>query len=85
MQRMHLAAIFDGRVRRLERLAEHLSPEDLRAARVAALAAKQVHLESLELELLLQVREALVHQAQVYQEILNVPFISAECPGKVQT
>ncbi len=33
-----------------ERLAEHLPAENLRAADVTALAAKQVHLELLELE-----------------------------------
>jgi hypothetical protein len=48
-------------MRRHQRLAEHLSAEHLRAACVAALAAKQVHLEAFELELLLKVGEALVH------------------------
>ena len=49
-------------LRRLQRLAQHLPAEHLRAAGVAALAAKQVDLEPFELELLLQVGEALVHQ-----------------------
>ena len=40
---------------------EHLPAENLRAAGVAALAAEQVDLEPFELELLLQVGEALVH------------------------
>ncbi len=47
-----------------ERLAEHLAAEHLRAADVAALAAKQVHLERLQLELLQQVRELCVHACQ---------------------
>ena len=46
------------RARRLQRLAEHLPAEHLRAAGVAALAAKQVDLEPFELELLLQVGES---------------------------
>ena len=72
MHRMHDASVVDGGMRRLQRLAQHLPAEHLRAARVAALAAKQVHLESFELELLLQVGEALVHRIQPN---LNVPFM----------
>jgi hypothetical protein len=53
---MHHATVFDGGTGCLESLAEHLTTEDLRAARVAALAAKQVYLETFELELLLQIR-----------------------------
>jgi hypothetical protein len=54
-----------------KRLPQHLPAEDLRAARVAALAAKQVHLESFEIELTLQVGEALIHG----QPNLNAPFM----------
>jgi hypothetical protein len=43
-------------MRRHQRLAQHLAAEHLRAARVAAFAAKQVQLESLELELLPKIR-----------------------------
>ncbi len=58
---MHHASIVDGGTRRLQRLAEHLPAENLRTAGVAALAAEQVDLEPFELELLLQVGEALIH------------------------
>ena len=61
MQRMHHAPVVDGGARRLQRLPEHLPAEHLRAAGVAALAAKQIDLETLELELLLKVSEAFVH------------------------
>ena len=60
MQRVHRAAL-DRAAGRHERLAEHLSTEYLRAADVAALAAEQVHLETLELEQADQVGELLVH------------------------
>ena len=60
MQRVHHAVILDRRVRRHQRLAQHLAAENLRAADVAALAAEQVDLEALERELLQQVGEALV-------------------------
>ena len=46
---MALAA-FDRARCRHERLTEHLPAEDLRTAYVAALAAKQVHLELLQLQ-----------------------------------
>ena len=61
MQRVHHAAVFDGGARRLQRLAEHLPAEHLRAAGVAALAAEQVDLEAFEFELLLEVGEPSVH------------------------
>src|SRR6185437_9146380 len=44
-----------------ERLTEHLAAEDLGAADIAALAAKKIHLEGLELEELQQIRELRVH------------------------
>ena len=70
-------------MRRLERLSQHLAAEYLRAARVAALAAKQVHLETLEIELLLKIGQALVHRERTPgQPNLNAPFMSAEWPGK---
>ena len=62
MQRVHHASIVHGGARRLQRLSQHLPAEYLRAAGVAALAAEQVDFESLELELLLKVGEAVVHQ-----------------------
>ena len=48
-------------MRRHQRLAQHLAAEYLRAAGVAALTAKQIHLEPLEIELLLQIGETSVH------------------------
>ncbi len=80
---MHHAAVLDGRVRGHQRLPQHLSAEHLRAAGVAALAAKQVDLEALELELLLQVGEARIHRVRA-QSNLNMPFMIAEWPGKLQ-
>ena len=66
-------------LRRLQRLAQHLPAEHLRAARIAALAAKQVHLEPFELELLLQIGEAVW---SIDQPNLKVPFMSAKWPGE---
>jgi len=60
---VHQATVVDGGTRRLQRLSEHLPAEDLRTAGVAALAAKQVDLESFELELALQVGEPCIHGA----------------------
>ena len=60
MQRMH-RAIFDRRRRGHQRLAQHLPAEYLRAADVAALAAKQIHLEPLERHHLDQIVEQLIH------------------------
>ena len=59
VHRMHDAAVVDRGMRGHQCLAQHLPAEHLRAARVAALAAKQVDLETLELELLLEVGELL--------------------------
>ena len=60
VQRVHQPPL-DRSARRLQRLAEHLSAEHLRAADVATLAAEQVLLEPLELEQADQVGEQLVH------------------------
>jgi len=62
---MHHAAILDRGRGRLERLAEHLPAEYLRRAGVAALATEQVHLETLEVELLLQIDEPWIHAASL--------------------
>ena len=56
---MHDAPVIDGGMRRHQCLAQHLPAEHLRAARIAALAAKQVYLEPLKLELLLEIGELL--------------------------
>ena len=61
VQRMHHAAGIDRRVGGLQRLAQHLAAVDLRAADVAARAAKDVDLEPFELQQLQQTGEALVH------------------------
>ena len=45
----------------VEGLAEHLAPEYLRTAYVAAFAAKQVDLERLELQQAQQISNSLVH------------------------
>ncbi len=57
VQRVHLPA-FDGARGRDQRLAEHLAPEHLRRADVAAVAAEQVVLDPLEVEDLQQFRQA---------------------------
>ncbi len=49
------------RDRGVERLAEHLAPEHLRTAYVAALAAKQVDLKRFKLKQVHQIRDSLVH------------------------
>jgi len=54
-------APFDRRARRHQRLPEHLAAEHLGAADVAALAAKQVELETLERHHLDQILEKPVH------------------------
>ena len=61
MQRVH-RAILRRRGRRDQRLAQHLAAENLRTADVAALAAKQVHLEPFERHHLDQIVEQLIHQ-----------------------
>ena len=61
VHRVHDPAVVDRAVRGHERLAENLPAEHLGAARVAAFTAKQVDLQALELELLLQVGETRVH------------------------
>ena len=61
VQGVHLE-IVDRLVRRHERLSEHLSAVDLRTADIATLTAKQIDLESLELELLQQIGDADVHE-----------------------
>ena len=76
MQRMRDSSIVDGGVSSLQRLSEHLAAEHLRPTRIAALAAKQVHLKTFEFELLLEIGEA--------HPNLNAPFIMLEWPGKVQ-
>jgi hypothetical protein len=76
---MHHAAIVDRGARRLQRLSQHLAPEYLGTAGVAALAAEQVDLEPFELELLLKIGEAPVHQPN-----LKAPFMIDEWPGKLQ-
>jgi len=60
VQRMDLE-IIDGLIRRHERLTEHLAAVDLRTADVTALAAKQIDLEALELELFQEIADANVH------------------------
>src|SRR5262249_44448530 len=64
-----------------ERLAQHLTAEDLRTPDVAALAAKQVHLELFELEVLDQVGGLSGHawrsRKDRDQPMVSVPFISA--------
>ena len=71
----------------IKRLAEHLPAEHLGRARVAALAAKQVDLQALELELLLQVgrgRPANPLAVRRDDQNLSVPFMMVEWPGKLQ-
>ena len=60
VQRVHLEA-FDGLVGRHEGLPENLTAVDLRAADVATLAAEEVDLETLEVELPQQVDDPDVH------------------------
>ena len=79
VHRMHDAPVVDGGMRRHQRLAQHLPAEHLRTARIAALAAKQVHLEPLELELLLEIGEA---AGSSTQPNLNAPFMSASGRGR---
>jgi hypothetical protein len=62
MQRVHQARHLHGLARRHQGLAEHLAAEHLRTADVAALAAKEVHLDPLEPQQLQQVRERLVQR-----------------------
>src|SRR5262249_11839089 len=63
VQRMHYPLLSDGRVRSAQRLTEHLAAEYLRGTDIAARAAEQVVLESLELEQIDQRGEPRVHQA----------------------
>src|SRR5690606_8281267 len=60
VQRVH-GTPFDGAAHRAQRLPEHLPAEDAIAADIAALAAKQVLLESLELEQTKQVGKHGMH------------------------
>jgi len=78
MQGVHHASRDGGRCRR-QRLSEDLAPEHLRAADIAARAAKQVHLQLLELEQLQKIRQALIHEraASLLQPNLKVPCMSA--------
>ena len=73
---MNDAPIVDGGQRGHQCLPEHLAAKHLRATCIAALTAKQVHLKTFELELLLEVGEP--------HPNLNAPFIMVEWPGKVQ-
>ena len=57
MERVHFTTRLDRRIGCGERLAEHLSAEDLRAADVSALAAEKIDLQPLELELAQQIRQ----------------------------
>jgi hypothetical protein len=61
VQRMNLEIVY-RLVSGHERLAEHLPAVDLRATDVTTLTAKQVDLESLELELPQQICDAYVHE-----------------------
>src|SRR5690606_13490184 len=61
VQRMHVAAV-DRAAGRSQRLAEHLPPEHSAAADVAALAAKQVVLEPLELQKTEEIGEYRMHR-----------------------
>ena len=60
MQRVHHPILRRGG-RRHQGLAQHLAAEHLRTADVAALAAKQIHLEPLERHHLDQILEQLIH------------------------
>ncbi len=61
VQRVH-DAILRRRRRGDQRLAQHLPAEHLRTADIAALAAKQIHLEPLERHHFDQIVEQLIHQ-----------------------
>src|SRR6202162_1660403 len=61
VQRVRHAIGLDGRVGGLERLAQHLTAKHLRTADIAALTAKQIDLEPLEIHQSYQAREALGH------------------------
>ena len=77
VQRVRGPALHRGRGRH-ERFAENLAAEDLRAADVAALAAKQVELESLERHDLEQILEQAVHAGSN----ANPPGINASPPNR---
>ena len=68
-----------------KRLSNHLATEYALPSRLRAAAAKQVHLQLLELEQLQKIRQALIHERAggLLQPNLNVPCMSALWPGNV--
>src|SRR4051812_31675589 len=72
--------------RRDQRLTHHLPAEDALAAQIAGLAAKEVHFERFEVELLDQVCERSVHRIIVVQMLTAGDFQrKGKCPTKLVT